>query len=122
MPNWRCFIRGTGFPGAYFGDDQLYGFYTTRWVQALNRRHAERKALAMMRVDPRLQPPKPRFPWQRRADMRHARIHFERIERVRHLPRMRGGGATWFSETPDPSSAFVRLSERLSDARDRRRS
>ncbi|MDB5704205.1 MAG: hypothetical protein JWN66_1321 [Sphingomonas bacterium] len=117
MPAWKCFIRGTGFPVGPMGNPGPYGFYTTRWVQALNRRKAETKALALLRKDPSFDKPKRRFSWSRRPDLSAARVHFERIDRIAFLPRRRGGGATWFPEDAVSNYAgpAARVRERLAD-------
>jgi hypothetical protein len=120
MPAWKCFIRGTGFPVGPSGTH--YGFYTTRWVQALTPRQAEMKALAVLRKDPSFVRPKRRFPWSRKPDLSTARVHFEKITRVASLPRKRRVGAAWFSEDaasvrPGPAD---RVRQRLEDRRARR--
>ena len=117
MPAWKCFIRGTGFPVGPSGSP--FGFYTTRSVQALNPRKAEMKALALLRKDPSFVRPKRRFPWSRQPDLTTARVHFEEINRVARLPRMRGLGAVWFSEDEgsDRTGPADRVRQRLEDRR-----
>ena len=92
MPFYRCLLRGEHIPGEVIGSAGLYGFYTTRWVQALNPRRAELRAVEAVRRDPKMAVPDgvPRSP--------DARVHVEEIERIPRLPRFRGGGAIWFAE------------------------
>ena len=101
------------------GTSDRYGFYTTRWVQALNPRQAERKALALLRKDPSFERPKQRFPWDRKLDLSAARIYFEEIERIARLPRKRRIGAVWFPESAESERAGTATSmrERLADRR-----
>lgn len=104
MPYYRCLVNGTGFPGAMIGRDGTAGFYTTRWLQALNAGQAKRRVLAGLRREPGFQPPpRPRKRWyQRKAppgpDMSHAAVQFVRIERVDRLPRLRREGTLWYPE------------------------
>ena len=95
MPFYRCLIRGENFPGECVASEGLWGFYTTRWVQALNVRAAELKAVAAMRKDPSFKAP----PGAPRS--RDARVYVEEIVRIDRLPRFRGRGATWFSDAQD---------------------
>ena len=117
MPAWKCFIRGTGFP--VWPKGAAYGFYTTRWVQALNSRQAELKALALLRKDPSFERPKRRFPWSKEPDLSAARVHFEEIVRVVRLPRKHGLGATWFPEAAesDRLGPAARVRERIEGRR-----
>ncbi len=69
---------------------ELNGFYTTRWVQALNPKRAEYKAVALVKR-------------QMVADVSEealkksdARMFVEEIEKVDHFPRFRGGGVVWY--------------------------
>ena len=93
MPFYRCFIRGEHIPGEVIGSTGLYGFYTTRWVQALNRRRAELRAVEVVRRDPRMGVPE----GVPQSDA--ARLYVEDIEQIPRLPRFRGGGASWFAES-----------------------
>jgi hypothetical protein len=92
LPFFKCLIRGEHIPGEIIGQSGLYGFYATRWVQALNAGRAELRAIEAVRRDPLLAVPDdvPKSP--------DARLWLEEIEQVARLPRSRGGGATWFSE------------------------
>jgi hypothetical protein len=95
VPFYRCFVRGEHFPGQLIGADDSYGFYTTRWVQALNRKRAELRAVEAIRRDPSFALP------DGAPEPADARVYVEKIEQVARLPRFRGGGATWFSEKED---------------------
>jgi hypothetical protein len=112
MPYYRCFVRGEHIPGEVIGSTGLYGFYTTRWVQALNRKRAELRAVNAVRRDPRMALPEgvPTSP--------HARLYVEEIDQIVRLPRFRGGGATWFAE--DEESPGRRDRRGISPAMDRR--
>ena len=92
MPFYRCFIRGEHFPGECIGRRGLYGFYTTRWLQALNEHHAEIKAVEILRKDTSFALPAgvPKSP--------DTKVYVEEIERIARLPRFRGKGATWFAQ------------------------
>jgi hypothetical protein len=93
MPFYRVMLRGHNFPGGPIGEPkQRFGLFTTRWVQALNPKRAERKAVQMVWNDPALAIPSPRNPEER------AWLTLEKVELVRRLPRLRGGGATWFED------------------------
>jgi len=92
LPFYRCLLRGENFPGEIIGGEGLNGFYTTRWVQAVTERRAELLAVEALRRDPKLAlPPDLAFPID-------ARVYLEEIHKVARLPRMRGGGATWFKQ------------------------
>ncbi|WP_458732992.1 hypothetical protein [Sphingobium xenophagum] len=99
MPFYRVILRGYNFPGSVIGEKGRYGLYTTRWVQALNPKRAERKAVAMVWRDPLLAPP------AAKSDAERAYLRLEKVEAVRQLPRRRGGGATWFKEEDDVASS-----------------
>ncbi|MEP7006754.1 MAG: hypothetical protein ABI810_12285 [Sphingomonas bacterium] len=119
MPAWKCFIRGTGFPVGPTGTAGSYGFYTTRWVQALNPRQAELKGLVLLRKDPSFEPPKRKFPWSKAPDLSAARVHFEEIVRVARLPGKHRLGATWFAEDAesDRLDPAARVRERIEGRR-----
>lgn len=122
MPAWKCFIRGTGFPVGPMGTAGPYGFYTTRWVQALNPRQAESKALTLLGKDPSFERPKRRFPWSKKPDLTAARVHFEEIVRVTRLPRKHRIGAAWFAEDGESerTGPAARVRERLAERREAR--
>ena len=79
-------IHGTNIPLG----DELNGFYTTRWVQALNERRAELKAVDLVRKQIVAIVP------AERLKMADARMFLDEIEKVEHFPRFRGGGAAWY--------------------------
>lgn len=75
MPWFRCFIEGENFPGVLIGDQGLFGFYTTRWVEASDAEAAELIALDALRSDPKLQ--------LESKDLRtDARVYFDEIVEV----------------------------------------
>lgn len=106
MPYYRCLVNGTGFPGAMIGREGTTGFYTTRWIQAANPRHARAKTMLSLRREPLLQPPAPpRKRWfQRKAprgpDFSQAAITFVKVERMAQLPssRERAKHLIWYRE------------------------
>ena len=100
MPFYRVMLRGYNFAAAPIGKRGRFGLYTTRYVQALNARRAEFKAVALVWRDPKLVQPAPR------TDADRARLIVETVEKIKCLPLRRGGGATWFREDeaePAPS-------------------
>ncbi len=99
MPFYRVMLRGYNFPGSLIGKSGRYGIYTTRWVQALNPKRAEHKAVAMVWRDPLLALP------TAKSEADRAYLRLEKIEAVRRLPRRRGGGATWFREEDEVASS-----------------
>ena len=91
-------LRGRNFPGHLLpgyqkGEEQKAGFFTTRWVQALTPKRAELKAVAHVWNDKMLDDLE--FP-ENEED--RAMLTVESIDKVRKMPKMRGGGATWFVE------------------------
>ena len=106
MPYYRCLANGRNFPGALIGRDEPVGFYTTRWVQALNPRAAERKAIALLRRDPSFRSDGTPTPG--------AHVVFESLERVPTLPLRRRVGAAWYGEGEEPKmTAGERLRDRI---------
>ncbi len=99
MAFYRCFIRGEHFPGECIGQKGVYGFYTTRWVEALNKEEAELRAVDLLREDRSLALP------EGAAKPADARVYVEEIEEVDELPESTGGGATWFSEAGESETA-----------------
>jgi hypothetical protein len=89
---FQCFIRGENFPGELLGETGLYGFFTTRWVEAENEAEAELISLDMLKNEATFQLPeslpKPTL----------AKVYFESIEAIDQLPESPGCGATWFRE------------------------
>jgi hypothetical protein len=75
MPIFRCSICGENFPGQLLGQDDLVGFYTTRYVDADTPEQAEHLALELLRDDPSLElAPEHRTP--------NAKVYFERIDEI----------------------------------------
>lgn len=109
MPIYRCFANGTGFPGALFGEDGTMGFYTTLWVQALNPKRAELKAMDLLSRNPSLR--------QDDADYTGARVHFDEVVRVRSMGRVPFGLTLYREAAEPPSSAAERVRERLKNRR-----
>jgi hypothetical protein len=54
MPLFRVLLLGENFPGAILGQEESVGFYTTRFVEAIAKEHAEAEALAVLQADPAL--------------------------------------------------------------------
>jgi hypothetical protein len=95
MPYYRCLIRGENFAWPNGGDWDLMGFYTTRWVQALNPAAAETKAVEALSKEPEFKKP------EGYCSGPPARVCVEEIDNVKRLPLMRGRGATWFAMEDD---------------------
>lgn len=57
MAWWRCFVCGENFPLVHDGELGLYGFYTTRFVEAASAAEAEDKAARAIFADPGLAAP-----------------------------------------------------------------
>jgi hypothetical protein len=92
LPFYRCFIRGENFPGECIGKTGPHGFYTTRWLEAVDENAAELCAVEMLRREECFAFP-PDIP-----KPTETRVFVEEILQIKRLPRFRGGGATWFSE------------------------
>ena len=93
MPFYRVMLHGTNFPGHPIGEpDRRFELFTTRWVMALNETRAEYKAVKAVWDDPKLA-----IPYSERPEER-AVLRLVEIKRVRALPLMRGGGATWYPQ------------------------
>ena len=108
MPFYRCMMRGEDFPGELIGSTGDFGFYTTRWVQALTAWRAELKAVEMIRKELKGKMPQGLPPPTR------ARIHREEVEKIDKLPRFRGGGAVWYRQEDEPRPlASERVRDRL---------
>jgi len=75
MTLYRCLIKGENFPGVLLGEPESIGFYTTRFVEAVNAEEAELLALELLRNDKTLTVAP-------EARTKNARIHFEQIEEV----------------------------------------
>ena len=88
---YRCSIRGESFPGELVGSKGLYGFYTTRWIEAASAEEAEMTALELLKSEPTFQIKSPKLREQSKA-----KVYFEEIVPVRETKRKPGGGATWF--------------------------
>ncbi len=91
MPIWQCLIRGENF----FPEEQLQqrmGFYTTRWVQALDSGKAELKVVEMLRAESTLQRPD----WHDGCEPK-SKIFVEEISICEGQPQ-RNQGFVWFAE------------------------
>jgi hypothetical protein len=88
MPFYRCVVRGENFAWKKGSGWELMGFYTTRFVQALNPAAAERRVVAWLRTEPPFQRP------DGYAGAPPATVYVEEIEKIGKLPLRRGGGAT----------------------------
>lgn len=87
---YRCLIRGENFPGMVIGKNGLVGFFTTRWVEALDEVSAEHLALQGLKKEPL---------FEIALELRHAeaRVYFDEIIAVAEKPTdIIEGGATWF--------------------------
>ena len=92
MKLFRCFILGENFPGKILSQSTPIGFYTTRFVRAVNSEEAEMAALTLLRDDEALR----LDPSDRPPD---AKLFFESVEEIDELPegcREPGGGFTFF--------------------------
>lgn len=112
MPFYRCFIRGENFPGECIGSTGLYGFYTSRWVEAVSPAKAEIEALAALRKDPSFALP------EGFTKPVSSCVFVEEIVQIRKLPPMRGGGATWFADD-EAGNPRASLEERRETTRNR---
>ena len=99
MPNYKCLIRGEHFPGELIGSTGLCGFYTTRWLVALNEKQAEMRAVETLKSEPGFALP------EGAPASANAHVFVEEVTRIARLPRLRGGGATWFAEDEDLTKA-----------------
>ena len=92
MPMFRLLIEGQNFPGFLFDKaDVLYGFYTTRWVEADEVREAELAALRSVKWEFKdlLPEPEPGNP--------EPSLHLVETQEVNDIPvDSRSSGATWF--------------------------
>ena len=75
MPLYRCSICGENFPGKLLDQDELVGFYTTRYVEADTSAQAELAVLELLHNDSSLELP----PEHRSQD---AKVYFEEIDEV----------------------------------------
>jgi hypothetical protein len=76
MAWFRCFIRGENFAADMDGQRDLFGFYTTRFVEAASAEEAETLALQGLKAEPKLAPPAGYKP----AGI--ARVFFEEIAEI----------------------------------------
>ena len=92
MMLFRCYIRGENFPGELILQKGLYGFYTTRWVEADSAEEAEILALEMLKGEQTFQVKSPKLREQSKA-----KVYFEEIVPVRVTKQKRiNAGAAWF--------------------------
>ncbi len=89
MATYRCLVRGENFARRNHAGRELVGFYTTRWVEAVNPEEAEYLTVARLRKEPDFQQP------EGYAPNAPAKVFIEEIEPVDALPTVQGG-ATWF--------------------------
>ncbi len=93
MGLFRCFVRGENFPGQVIGQKGLYGFYTTRFVEADNCDEAELAALEILRSEPGLQISSEEL----KKKEPQAKVYFEEINEVdASTDQLPNKGATWF--------------------------
>jgi hypothetical protein len=72
---YRCFIVGEDFPLIEDGQKKMFGFATTRWVEANSSEEAELKAIEALKKEPRFDfPPELRDP--------RSRVLFEEVTPV----------------------------------------
>src|SRR3546814_17175149 len=83
MPLFRCIICGENFPGTLLGQEELVGFYTTRFVEADSPEQAEIMAIELLRNDPSLD-----VSSEHRTQS--AKVFFEDIDEVRSEERRVG--------------------------------
>ena len=91
MPAFRVVIEGHNFPGSPLGKpDEMFGFFATRFVQAVDANEAEAKASALVREEfaPEISPSQ--SPWSM------PRLTTDSVDEVEQLPDNTGAGATWF--------------------------
>jgi len=96
MAWYQCFIRGERFPGFILRQKRPVGFYTTRFVQAIDADAAEAKALAQLKRDKALAVPRYRR-------NRVARVHFEEIRELPRRPWRMKTGFVFYDEDVRPS-------------------
>ncbi len=90
MPWFRCLARGENFLLKEDGVLKLFGFYTTRWVEAANAEEAEFSALATLKADEFFED----MPKDQRN--KEARVYFEEIEQCTKEPKKAGKGFIFF--------------------------
>jgi hypothetical protein len=73
---YRCLVRGEDFPLVLKGELDLFGFYTTRFVDASTPEDAEHRATRLILADPSLS-----FSMGAPA-AEGARLYFESVDRV----------------------------------------
>jgi hypothetical protein len=96
MPFYRVKLEGENFPLSIDEEDVQTGFFTTRWVQALNKRRAELAAVDSIRKELR---PSIRKPLEGEPP---PMIYAYEIERVSQLPLRRPKGFTFFPMGAEP--------------------
>ncbi len=93
MPKFKVMIQGINIPM----NDGLYGFYTTRFIQALDAKRAELKVVDQIRVEFR------KTHSVASLNDARARMDLKDIQPVDNFPRCRGGGFCWFDQAEDGS-------------------
>jgi len=76
VPWFKYLISGENFCGELIGREMLLGFYTTRFIEALDAGSAESRALERLQTDPNLAPP-PGF-----APTVQAKVYVQEVEEV----------------------------------------
>lgn len=84
MAWYRCFACGENFPLVHEGDLGLFGFYTTRYIEAANAEDAEDKAARAIFADPDLTTP------MGAPGADRARLYFEEVVEVDAREQDRG--------------------------------
>jgi len=97
MAWFRCFIRGENFAADVDGQRGLYGWYTTRFVEAASAEEAETMALQGLKAEPKLAPPA----WYK--PVATARVFFEKIAEIPagDVPAPQPG-FVWYAMESDP--------------------
>ncbi len=93
MPKYKVMIQGINIPM----EDGLYGFYTTRFTQALDAKRAELKVVDQIRIEIKKTHSVDTL---KRAK---ASMDLKDIQQVDNFPRSRGGGFCWFDQAEDGS-------------------
>jgi hypothetical protein len=94
MPAYELFIRGESFRSKTDDAVKLIGFYTTRWIEAVDEVAAESKVIADLREQLSLQKPD----WHDGSPP-HATVYVENIaEIISGWDGKPGIGFVWFDE------------------------
>lgn len=93
MPKFKVMIQGINIPM----EDGVYGFYTTRFVQALDAKRAELKVVDQIRNEIR------ETHSVDSLKSAKASMDLKDIQSVDNFPRRRGRGFCWFDQAEDGS-------------------